>query len=108
VSYTNLDDVKSLLNIKVADYDLQIEKCIQDADVWVDNNFINFSPDISLKRTIARLYAAYLFRTSTFENYTEEGSSLANELKREAENLVRIYKRAHSMHMKKVKALRIR
>ena len=106
ISYSSLDDIKDLLDISTNDYDIQITKCITDADNWLDINIHNFTMDSSMKKTLSRLYASYLFRSSVFEGHTE-GSSIAIQFKEEAENLINLYKKSHSFNFKKIKATRI-
>ena len=105
--YSSIDDIKDLLDISVNDYDIQITKCIIDGDNWVDTNAYNFTLSSSMKKTLSRLYASYLFRTSVFEGHVEASSSLAIQFKEEAENLIRLYRRNHLFNVKKIKATRM-
>lgn len=107
MSYSVIDDIKDLLDISTNDFDVQITKCITDADNWVDTNIYNFNMDSNMKRTLSRLYASYLFRTSVFEGHNETSSSLAIQFKEEAENLINLYKKSHLFNIKKIKATKL-
>jgi len=104
LSYSDIIDIKNILGIELEEkhFDNRIQMTIKMADSWVDEKFGKLQPPNSLKRIISTLYAAYLFRTSAFESNTESESAVAIMFRKEAENLITLYKLNNIKQFKKV------
>ena len=92
--YCNFIEVKDLLGIEKEEihFDKKLIICTHIASKWTDTQIGKFRPDLSFRKIISMLYAAYIFRTSVFESNTESESSVAIEFKKEAEHMVKLYK----------------
>lgn len=97
--YSKVEDIKSMLDITTSDYDVQIAECIRDADVWVDSQLSTFNVPMSTKRTLSRLYASYLFRSSKFETYTESESNAAQGFKEQALDIIKSIKKKFNINL---------
>jgi len=92
MSYSTIEDVKSLLDITTNNFDVQIARCIMDADEWIKAQVGTFNLDSNKLRTLSRLYAGHLFRNSIVEGHTDT-SGQAGTLRDQAIELIQAYKK---------------
>ena len=96
MTYASIYDVKELLQMtKTNQFDTDIDSCLRDADNWLDIQLEGLPAsvlELSIKRSICRYYGAYLFRTTAFETHMEESSTLAQDMKKTAIELINKFK----------------
>ena len=93
--YIGVKEVKEILGMEEGHFDQALLLHTAIASGWTDAQLDGYDVSIEFKRIVTLLYCAYLARTAVFESHSESESSIAIEFKKQAENLIKIFKFTH-------------